>query len=137
MIDLKYIDAVKPTPMGYNDIEWTADGDIAVIEGPDRVKQDVVKILLTETGLMPYPNYGSSLPSMSGNTPYSTTMLDAISNEVISDMHYLILGEESQVPSEQISELKSMDVSFSDNRVQLSLVVLTRDNTDIQLGFSL
>ena len=136
MIDLKYIDALKTTPGGYNDIEITADGDIATIDGYARVKQDVVKIILTETGLMPYPNYGSSLPSMSGNTPYDTTLLNTVANEVISDIHYLVNTETSQQLSEQISDLKSLDVSYSNSQIQVGLVLLTKDNTEVAVGFS-
>jgi len=136
MIDLKYIDAIKQTPGGYNDIEITEDGDIATIDGAARVKQDMVKILLTETGLMPYPNYGSILPSMSGNTPYDTTLLNTVANEVISDIHYLINTETSQVLSEQISELKSLDVNYSNSQIQVAVVLLTKDNTEVAAGFS-
>ena len=136
MIDLKYIDAIKATPGGYNDIEITRDGDIAVLAGTDRVKQDVVKIILTETGLMPYPNYGSSLPSMPGNTSYDQTLLNTVANEIISDIHYLINVETSQVLAEQISELKTLDVTFSDNQIQAVIVLLTEDNTEILIGFT-
>jgi hypothetical protein len=51
MNDLRFIAALKPTPGHYNDIDigvTGATGDIVMIGGADRVRQDVVKILLTD-----------------------------------------------------------------------------------------
>ena len=136
MIDLKYIAAVKASPGAYNDIEITADGDIATVDGSGRVKQDVVKILLTEVGLMPYPNYGSSLPLLPGNTPYSPTLLNLVASEVESAIHYLTLVEDSPEDTERISEIRNLEVSF-DTDIHINFVIRTLDTNDIVLGFSL
>jgi hypothetical protein len=137
MKDLKYIAAIKTASEGFNDIEITADGDLAAVEGAARIKQDVVKILLTELGLMPYPNYGSSLPSLVGSDPFSTSLLDTVSSEVISNIHYLIFSEESQLLTEQIAEIKTLDVSFANGTVMVNMVLISRAAEEIALGFSL
>ena len=136
MIDLKYIDAVKPHPGSFNDIEITPEGDIATISGYERVKQDIVKILMTEMGMMPYPNYGSNLNTIPNTSAYDPTLLDSVANEVISSVNYLVLAEESPDPTEQISEITTLDVSVNTN-VKIALSVKTKDNETLPLGFSL
>ena len=136
MKDLKYIAAIKDVPTPYNDIEIGPDGDIITLEGIARVKQDVVKILLTENGLLPYPNYGTSLPSLPGIASGSTSLLNNVSSEVISAIQYLVLNEESQLPSEQIDSLTTLDVSYSNSAINIAMTIVTKDQAEVDAGFT-
>lgn len=135
MKDLKYLAVLKSTPGAYNDIEF-ANGDIVPVSLEDRVRQYVAKILLTEKGLMPYPNYGTNLGLIPNSTPYMTDLLNMVSNEVVAAVRYAILIEESTEEAEQISEIKNLDVNFQDNHVQVNLILLTRANTEVPLSFA-
>jgi hypothetical protein len=134
MIDLKYIAALKSPEAPYNDIDFNADGDIVMIEGVDRVKQDIVKMLQTEMGLMPYPNYGTNLMAVPGNTPYDSTLLNAIAGEIISAIHYQILNETSTLPNEQVAEIRKLSVDYSGSAITIDLSIWTRDQQEIVLG---
>ena len=137
MKDLKYLAAVKSPPGPYNDIEIGADGDIVTVDGVDRIKQDVAKILMTELGLMPYPNYGSSLPLMPGSQQFSSTLLDTISSEVISAVQYLVYVEESALLDEQISSITTLKVSYEDAAVSINLTIANKAKEEASLGLSL
>jgi phage baseplate assembly protein W len=136
MKDLKYLASLKSTSTAFNDSEIGPDGDLVTVEGADRVKQDIAKILLTENGLMPYPNYGTSLPTLPGNSQFSSDLLNNVSSEVISAIHYLVFIEESQVPAEQIDSLSSLDVSYANSAVNIVMTVTTKDKASIDVGFT-
>jgi len=134
MIDLKYLAALKSPEAAYNDIEFNADGDIVTLDGVDRVRQDIVKMLQTEMGLMPYPNYGTNLNAVPGNTPYDSTLLNAIASEIISAIHYQILNETSTQANEQVAEIRKLSVNYSGSAITIDLSIWTRDQQEIVLG---
>jgi phage baseplate assembly protein W len=136
MKDLKYIAAIKDVPTAFNDIEIGADGDIVTLAGTARVKQDVVKILLTELGLLPYPNYGTSLPTLPGTESSDPSLLNSVSSEVISAVQYLVLNEESQVPSELIDSLKTLSVSYAASAINIAMTIVTKDQAEVDAGFT-
>lgn len=136
MKDLKYLAALKETPGAFNDIEFNAEGDIVTVENEDRVKQNAVKILMTEKGIMPYPNYGCSLSTIPGNTPFNDELLNQVSDEIVAAIQYLVYVEESTVPAEQIAEIKNLDVNFSEGQIVANLILLTQANTEVNVGLA-
>lgn len=112
-----------------NDIRVDANGDLVCIDGVTRVKQDVTKILLTERALVPYPNYGSLLPSLPGTRATNPSLLATLADDIIISLRYLTLSETSSVNEEQIGELLSLDLEFQSGAIVVTLSLNTLANT--------
>lgn len=136
MKDLKYIAALKDTQYSFNDIEIDGEGDIVTLENEALLKQEIVKILLTESGLMPYPNYGTALAYLTNQQPYSPKILDTVSDEVVSAVHYLIFISESENDRDIIAEISELDVSYADSVLNINLRILTAARAIINIGLS-
>jgi phage baseplate assembly protein W len=134
MDDLKFIGSRTGEFIGdLNDIAIVG-GDIDLVSGSDRLLQDMIKVLLTEKGLMPYPNYGSALPYLRGSNYSDPNLLSLVSDEVLTALRYLYLIEESDVKTEQLGEITTMDVEFSGSSILVTIAATTAARTAINLN---
>lgn len=113
----------------------SAVGDVQRISGIPRLKQDITKILLTERGLNPYPNYGTILPGLVGTRLNNPDTLSLVANEVISALRYQYLIETSQDLDEIIGQVRQLDVEFSSNSILITLQVETASKAQVALQF--
>ncbi len=113
MKDLKFIrhkngERVSPED---NDIEFDGVG-FETVEGPERVRQSVLKIISTALNSNPViPDYGSDLPSVPG-TP-DNGINEKIRKSIAEALSFLIEVEESTDPSERIEGVAKLTVSNS------------------------
>lgn len=99
----------------------SAVGDIQYIDKSDRLKQDITKILITERGLMPYPNYGTLLPLLPATSPTDVNLLPTLSDDIIVAMRYLDLIETSTEDDERIGEITTLDLEFQNSTIAITL----------------
>lgn len=132
MKDLKYIQSVWDSTIGISDINYDANGDIICVENEDRLRQDIVKILITESGVLPYPNYGTILPLIPNNVRYSQEILDTIATSIIASLRYMTLGDSTANPRERISAVDNLDVTYQDAAVACNLKTTTQAKTTVE-----
>jgi hypothetical protein len=116
--------------------------DFVSLNGTDRKRQDIIKILMTliRSNLI-YQNYGSLLPSLvgkRGNTQ-DPTFQSNISRSVTQALSYVQAMEISTDPSEQIDSIVSLTIAPLQNGSQtdargvvLNLTILMKDGSTIQ-----
>lgn len=124
MYDIKYINL-----SGYNDIEFStteaAGTDFSLLAGPARVQQDLAKASSTPIGLLPYVNYGTSLPALLNNKYAGQDTLTTAATYIELMVRYLAQMEESAIDSEKISSISSLNINFSGGQLTADLVVDT------------
>lgn len=134
MDDLKLLGSRTGEFVGdLNDVSFV-NGDLDVVSGSDRLTQDMVKVLLTEKGLMPYPNYGSALPYLRGSNYNDPNLLSLVSDEVLTALRYLYLIEESSDTTERLGEITSLDVEASRSSILVTIAATTAARTAINLN---
>jgi len=85
--------------------------DIKTLEGIGRIRQAVSKILLTPTGMNYLDvNYGSDLPKMKFSPVIYTEIQSSLRESIIRSLDYLTTIETSELASEKISSLESIEV---------------------------
>lgn len=116
-------------------LHMSAVGDVQTIEGTGRMVQDVSKIFLTERGLSPFPNYGTSLGSAVGASVTDPNVLSFVADEAVAAIRYQALIETSSAPEELIGQIKQLDAEFSTNTILLTLQLETTARTEVTLQF--
>ncbi len=134
MQDLKYIQSIWEPTKTTNDIAY-ANGDIVIVENEDRLRQDITLILMTESGTLPYPNFGTVLPLMPGNTRFSQPVLDQVANTIVAALKYLVLLETSANYRERLASVDSLNVSYSNASITCAITATTLARS--QAGISL
>ena len=138
MFDIKLLGSAKGEIYGdFNDISFDANGDVNVISGADRIKQDIVKILITVSGNLPYVNYGTFLSKLVNSRYSDEKLLSSVNDEVISAIQYLVSNEESIDGDEIIDEITTLEVSFEEREVLIDLVVTTLARKELNLEITL
>jgi len=136
MDDLKYLGSKSGDFIGdNNDLVINELGDLVIVNGVDRLKQDIVKILLTPYTLQPYPNYGSLLPSLKGISVTDTSLTSRVTDDIITSLRYLDLGETSEVESERISEITTLTAEYALSTLNITLTILARNSEQFNFSF--
>lgn len=138
MKDLKYLTSSIDGVIGTNsDLSFvSAEGgnvDLATVDLSDRVSQDITKILLTETGTLPYPNYGAGLSTYIYRTFNSIDILDQVQKAILSAIYYLIFREPSANPAERIGSIDDISVSYDDRTIVSDISLTTEKGAGINL----
>lgn len=127
--DFKLIQTDEPGLWAtFNDIA-ISNGDIVLIEGENKIKQEIVKFILTQIGTtLLFPNYGTNIPFLMNNR-VSNNLYDDLKNEIIYGCKYV----QSINLNETINIAKIVSVNFEtpDPR-ELSInieLLLTNGNT--------
>ena len=111
MFDLKLITlppSNQPVSPLLNDIQ-VENYDLMVIDGVSRKTQDILKILLTEVGTnLIYTNYGSDLQQVGKRA--TSQVAEDISASIVRSMGYLQAIETSNVPSERVKRIVTLNV---------------------------
>lgn len=136
MDDIQYIGSRTGVYTGdFNDVSFTNVGDLAVVSGPDRLKQDIIKILLTEQGLMPYPNYGTQLYTMRNVNPNDSRVLSDVAEDIESALRYLDALEPTTDLAERIGEITTLETSYADSAISILLEITTASRSSLNLTF--
>ncbi len=138
MFDIKLLGSTKGDIYGdFNDISFDVNGDVDVISGTDRVRQDIVKILITVSGNLPYVNYGTFLPKLVNSRYTDEKLLSSVNDEVIAAIQYLVSNEESIDGDEIIDEITTLEISFEEREVLINLVATTLSRKELNLEITL
>lgn len=128
---LKFPEELVPVTPALNDFE--IDGhDLLLLEGPDRRKQDIAKILVTALGSNPItPTYGSPLPDTIGERD-SQELLGQINDGVIQAMAFLDRVDKSTRLDEKIKSI-TLDVQEdpADKRSKIIILAVTLGNGQV------
>ena len=141
MSDIKFLqineekDFDKPT---YNDIDFSANNDIATVIGSEYLAQTIAKILKTDrTTGVPYPSYSTSISQIRTSNKDNSVIQSLISEEVVGALAYLKQLEESPIASEQIAgiesiTLESVETNNIGNMLKVKLRVVARDGSVVK-----
>lgn len=131
-----------------SDIKIKADGTVRTVEGSDKLKQDIIKILLTPIGSLKFHQwYGSGLSDkiIGENLPDNMTFQE-ISSSISQSLERLKTLQRSQITyqkvklSEIINSIEEVLVQRSaEDMRQIFVIVsiLTKDFTKIEETFSI
>lgn len=129
-INQEYPTAVTPSiwAVGQNDLQLGPDNDLAILDGTDRLIQDIIKILCTTRGTNPLmPLYGSNLSSLVGQKLDINFLLGQIQTEVKDSLLILqALNQNNPDLDQQIQTLQSIQVDITNQtQITIQLVVIT------------
>ena len=107
--DLKLIQSEEGIFFGtFNDIK-IENHDMKLIQNPEKIAQDVTKILLIEKGgNFLFPGYGTLLPTL-----INERKVDTISEEIVNEITYALTYVKQINRNENINidELESLDIN--------------------------
>jgi phage baseplate assembly protein W len=130
---LSYLDGKEA--FGKNDLVLDYSAGLKTLSNIDKLKQDILKILITERGTNSEDeNYGSLLgQQLLGKKQTLATLYASIKREVLTTIkYYQELNEDNEDPDERISEVKSLEVTKLDPRsYEISVVLITESGKDI------
>ena len=122
------------------DIFYTSDPtslnykDISTLEGESRIKQSVIKCLLSERGREPFIGYGSGMKDYINNGTYNITdprTLAKIKDDMIQSLSYLVKIETSTDADEQIKEIKSLKMTVSGSTITISMELILQSGKEL------
>lgn len=138
MKDIRYLTAGPGGAYGlFSDVSFVASEggnvDLAVVDEEERLKQDVAKIMLTELGTAPYPNYGAGLANYIYRKFNSIDVLDNVQKDILTALYYLIFREPSTNPAERIGRIDDISVSYADQAITSEISITTEKGTGVNL----
>jgi len=130
------------------DILFSPEGEVEIVEGLDKLKQDVAKILLTEIGSNVYhPWYGSELTDsvvgFATDVRITTRNSESTINEALENLAALQIQQrsfQSVTPQESIGAIKRVRVERNpaDPRMwSVSVTVLSKALTEVTEQFNI
>lgn len=137
MKDFKFLQ-ITSKDGAFRDFKFDRNGDLQYVDGPDRVKQNIVKILLTVKGRnSKYPDYGSLLQRISNIKYNKDKKSELIKESILQALTYLDIVEESDEPDEVIEQIKSMKIVPSDDPREIIIDMLIKLESGDELQISL
>lgn len=131
-----------------SDINIKPDGTLRIVADTDKLKQDVVKIILTPVNSVKFhPWYGSEInEGIIGEIPSDSVLFQQISNALTQSINRLQTLQRSQSTgqkvtlAEMIASIRSINVqrAFDDPRqVNVIVTLLSKDLTAVEEVFSI
>jgi len=138
MIDWKFLGSSDLTYYGdSNDISFDPTlGDIVPIQSTNRARQDVTKILLTESGAnLLYPAYGTAVYSFVFKPWTDSSARQNLADSITQGIRFLVANDVSPDPTETISQLSSVRLALpQDTRyINVNIQLLMADGTNLQI----
>lgn len=129
-----------------SDISIKADGTLRTVTNTNKLKQDVIKIILTPmNSSIFHPWYGSQInEGLIGEIPSDSFLFQYISNALTESINRLQTLQRSQAtgqrvtPAEMISSIRSIEVQRAPDdprQVNVVVVLLSKDLTAIEEAF--
>jgi len=125
------------------DIDIVSTGDLATLEGKDKLRQQVMKVILTRLTSNPFHSeYGSSLNSIIDKKLDNFTRLiihQSISEAIkyLQDVQTNLLDLPASETILRLSSLSIVDSVESPNKVSITISILSGDYEEIPIGFNL
>ena len=123
-----------------NDLQFSMVNDIDTVEGLDKLKQDINKILLTERGANTnFPLYGSALQTLIGNKVNFQVLKAKIKDEIISSLQVLqFINKDNPNPDEKPDTLEFLSIEQpSVEEIEVKINVITESGKRLVTGFTL
>ena len=124
---------------GDNDIYLAPNGDLQIVQGVEKLKQDILKILKTERGNDTFsPIYGSFLQTFIGQKFDEEYIKAQVRDEIIETLRVLqFINKDSSNLDEQIDVLTILDIQrVSETGLDIQLTLTTLTGKEVSLGFS-
>jgi len=106
----------------FNDI--AINGDIQLINGKDKIRQEICKFILTQQGTAPlFPTYGTNIPFLMNNRT-SNLIYNDLKNEIIYAIQWI--QELNKNEDINIQNLEKLDMEIVNERqlnIRISLVL--------------
>lgn len=123
-----------------NDLQLNTVNDFETVSGVEKLKQEVLKILLTERGTqLNFPLYGTTIQSLVGSKVNFTTVQARIKDEVIGALQVLQFTNKNNPNLDEKPEtLEFLSVELiAIDQVEIKLNVITESGKKIVQGFTL
>lgn len=106
-----------------SDLEINSDGTIKTVTGADKLKQDIVKIILTPIGSVRYhPWYGSSVgENMIGQIIPENVLNQELSSALLDSLNRLQVLQRAQAANQRVT-LSELIASVQDIAIQRSAI---------------
>ena len=117
----------------FNDI-IVSNGDITLLEGTDRIRQDLVKFMLIQIGTLPlFSNYGTIIPFLINNRA-SSNLFDDLKNEIIYSCKYIQQIYKSTNEAINIQTIVDIKMSSPTPReLDININLLLTDGTTLHI----
>jgi|GEM_PF-6679725 len=121
-----------------NDIVLDSVFRLKTIEGVEKMKYNIIKLLLTEKGrYLGDPQYGSNLQYLIGNK-LNSNLLSKIQKEIIEALkYYNSLQRNNPNLAEQIDVLESLELSIDDTRLNITISVINKVGEKVTFAIKL
>lgn len=123
-----------------NDLQLNTVNDFETVSGIEKLKQDILKILLTERGTqVNFPLYGTTIQSLVGAKVNFTTVQARIKDEVIGALQVLqFVNKANPNLDERPETLEFLSVEQpAIDQIEIQLNVITESGKKIVQGFTL
>lgn len=136
LTDQEYPQATLPyiVAEGENDLQIGPTNDLAILDGTDRLSQDIVKILITTRGTnLLFPLYGANLQTLIGQKMDVQFLQGQILTEVKDALIILqAINQNNPDLDQQIQTLQSIQVDLSSStQITIQLVVVTKSGKSV------
>jgi hypothetical protein len=125
---------------GENDIYIGVNGDIETVTGNSKLKQDILKILLTERGNNLYSSiYGSQLQYYIGKKYDDEFIKSQIKTEIVNTLRvFQYLNKSNTNGDEAIDTLEYLSITkVGETRFDIKFQIKTMSGNTLGLGFSI
>lgn len=125
-----------------NDIIKENDGDLALVSGTEKLKQDMIKAFMTDLGSnVTFPEYGSQLNELIGRKLNFPIMKGLITDDIIETLRTLqFVNKDNLNEDEQIDTLDILEITQSatdPRQIDVRLEVITVAGSRVKNTFSM
>lgn len=123
-----------------NDLQFNMVNDLDTVEGIEKLKQDINKILLTERGTNTnFPLYGTALQTLIGNKVNFQVLKAKVHDEVVSALQVLqFINVNNPNPDEKPDTLEFLSIEQpSVSEIDITLNVITESGKRLVTGLTL
>lgn len=115
-----------------NDLQFGPTGDLDLVSGTEKLKQDINKILFTERGSNKFLDlYGTRLHGLIGSRIVLDNLKGVVKDDVVGALQLLaLLNTENQDPEEKPDTLEFLSVDRpASDQINVALSVITEAGT--------
>jgi len=117
-----------------NDISYDSNGNIRMLTGTERARQSIVKILLTSRNNIPFPDYGTDLPNITGAGLAADATKELIASTILFALTFYNTSLQDPIPSETIQQVVDIQIRFEDpSSYEVYLSLLMGDGTALNI----
>jgi len=125
----------------FNDLQISSDGDLEILTGPDKLAQDILKMLSTKKGSHPfYSEYGVDFSDLIGKKQLSEGdpyIKAAIKDRLVQGLKELQRNLINNPENEQIGALSYFDAEINQDGIDVKFSVITKSREYLNILYTI